>query len=154
MNTDLMRQVAAAIELEPERFDMTQWLYVQPQNLCGSAGCVAGTTVLMDPQWCEKHQAFTYREGQQIACYDFDDAELHEHAAEMLDIEWDPGDTSPLFVSTEWWRQASNHLGLPGPTLQQRRDMSLAWITAKHAATVLYALADGTITIEQFHHDE
>jgi hypothetical protein len=152
MNTDMLRQVAAVIELEPERFDMTQWLYVKPENICGTAGCIAGTTVLQDERWCEEHKAFTYYQGQRVATYDFDDDELHFEAEEMLGLDpindgWDRL-TNPLFVSSTWWAHASRHLGLPvGP------EGNLDWITAKHAATVLYALADGTITIDQFEHD-
>ena len=151
MNTDLMRQVAAAIELEPERFDMTQWLYNKEENLCGTAGCIAGTTVMQDAEWRENHRQM--EDGRPF--YDFDDSDMNELAEEMLGLEpcvdgWGDYRTNPLFISVTWWRLACKHLDLPGPDRECWEWDSLSWITAKHAATVLYALADGTITIEQF----
>lgn len=149
MNNDMLRQVAAAIELEPEAFDMTLWLSNSNDTLCGTVACVAGTTVLQDPEWRAANQA-TYTEiGAKY--YSYDDADLPQVAARMLGLAPLPeSEDNPLFVSCDWWAKAAKFLGLPGPTTHERMGSSIGWITAKHAATVLYALADGTITIEQF----
>jgi hypothetical protein len=136
---------------------MSQWLYTKPENICHTAGCIAGTTVVMNSDWCEAHHYRTVdlRTGLPITGYTFDDDDLIEDAEAMLGLGAfydDHGEriTNPLFISTTWWMEASKFLGLPGPSNDDERAGCLGWITAKHAATVLYALADGTITLDDF----
>lgn len=45
MNSDLMRQVADAIESEPEHFRMDTWC---SESACGTTYCVAGWAVAID----------------------------------------------------------------------------------------------------------
>jgi hypothetical protein len=141
MNHDKLREVAAAIELEPEAFDMETWLHGDATTLCGTIGCIAGTTVRLDAVWMAEHAEMSVGYGLMI-----DDSIVADDARKMLGLDYvDPCNDHPLFVSGYWWQQACKHLGLPiGPVHH------LNWISPKHAATVLYALADGTITLDQF----
>jgi hypothetical protein len=143
MNHDKLREVAAAIELEPEAFRMSQWMEDGPKTLCGTIGCIAGTTVRLDSGWMDRN---VDRDDHGRLYVDHED--ISRDAAEMLGLQV-PEDESdhPLFINSVWWAEACQHLGLSVPEDYWPR---LGWITPKHAATVLYALADETIHFEDF----
>jgi hypothetical protein len=152
MNQDMLRQVAAAIEVEPEAFQMTLWLSPSDKTICGTIACVAGSTVMLNPKWRAKHYYPADRDNP-FGFYDFDDGSMSGCAANMLGFaelpwwyEYD-SDTHPLFVNNEWWRWACHEMGLDVPD-RGEGTYELEWITAKHAATVLRGLADGIIDFE------
>lgn len=89
MNVENWRIVADAIEAAPpEQFDMRDWFWTEttripcdlvrhlPDNMCGSAGCIAGWT------------AFVFRDGSRECLADF--------AADKLGIDY--GDSDYVFT--------------------------------------------------------
>ena len=140
MNTDLLLRAADAIEAEPERFQMDQWLTPSNTNLCGTIGCIAGTVVALEYPIME-HGFYHWP----LALHGMD---VESAGAKLLGLDRD--ESHNLFVSCGWW---INALYLIGWDTQEIIDLwnthELQAITPKMAAAVLRALAEGKLTIRE-----
>lgn len=150
LNTTMLRQVAAAIEQEPDAFEMATWLDSDPRTLCGTVGCIAGTTVMQDPVWVAENIRDRDDGVRLVSAEAW--RTVPRHAAKMLGltVSSSPFNAPAVFISATWWMRACEYLGLPHPDWADSASLTLDFVTAKHAATVLHALADGTISHRQF----
>lgn len=131
MNTEMMLRVAAAIESEPERFDMGCWIESSSETLCGTVGCIAGTAVAVDLG--REPLISTHLIGILI----------EQRAAKLLGLDYH--EAAQLFTNRdEWWTKALASLGL----WAHENRVTLGDISAKMASEVLRALVNGEVHLE------
>jgi hypothetical protein len=137
MNTDLLLATAAAIELEPESFDLGTWGRADPATICGSVGCVAGqVTAIVDQQsW--------------LAWIDKDRSTMNRHPMSIATVALDIGlpEADALFTSAVWWEEALTKLGLTDSLDEGGGLNGLDKVKPKEAALVLRALAAGELDL-------
>lgn len=155
MNTDLLLAAAAAIDLEPESFNLSRWGEPKPENLCGSSGCVAGqVAAIVNPQAWSKYIHET------PWLYVSEPEHPAEIAREALGLSRPEAQT--LFQSSEWWAAVIKKLGLTDqyapdgdgrtPDAMSEEELMMAdvlsYVSPKQASEVLRALARGELNLE------
>ena len=157
MNTDLLLATAAAIDLEPESFDLGTWGKYDETTICGSAGCVAGqVAAIVNPQ---QWKAFITNTCLPV----YDPQHPKQVAQEALGLTG--AEANLLFINPDWWVAAIRKLGL---TDHYRVDEDgqpyfkddgtrphpfvdcdvLSVVSPKQASEVLRALASGEPTLD------
>ena len=151
MNTDLLLATAAAIDLEPESFNLAKWGEVAPQNLCGSSGCIAGqVTAIVHPQLWQKYIQ------DQPWLYVRDPEHPARIAMEALGLT--EAEARTLFQDSCWWLDVIDALGLTDQYLPDGEGKTpedldvgmvdiLAYVSPKQASEVLRALARGELDL-------
>ncbi len=160
MNTEMMLATAAAIELEPEAFDLGTWLKRSTTTFCGTVGCVAGTAAsltkesrkaaLIYLEWAERINANLAETSSELV-WQAAPPTVWSIAQEVLELN--NYEALMLFTSAEFWGTAISFLGIEDEDQiihdPMETSVILETVTAKQAAQVVRAIAHGEITINE-----
>jgi hypothetical protein len=135
MNKELIREIIRAVELEPDRMNMTTWLSSTDSNICGTVGCIAGTAIVLDAQMKNRLMPKSLGHLTTLQC-------IRDGAA-ALDITVHEG--GMLFTEDRWWRWAMEQLGIEAGDC-----FGLGDIEPKHVTIVLQAILDGELAIGDY----
>jgi len=142
MNVDLMLKVAEAIEAEPARWNLGIWLDGNPENICGTVGCMAGTALFLDAwseglDWKDVHAKIWSRKNDSYR-------DWIKEGARVLDIPLSEADR--MFTTSDWWVDRIWELGMT-PDADEDGYVSLDTLGAKQCAEVIRAVALGHLEL-------
>lgn len=129
MNNDVLRRAAASIAAEPEAFDLSDWVRAESRTVCGYVACVAGHIVAN-----ERPELWAHVLRRNVG------VDVGGVATELLGLG---GAVPDMFFDEVWWYKALASLELLSDDQRKKSIFSLLDVTAKQAAEVLLAIADG-----------
>jgi hypothetical protein len=138
MNTDLMRQIADAIELFPDHFDMSSY-YSDHGSACDCDDCCARGGVC-DTTACIAGWAVILDQGERLTAARRTSLDWFAEGRHALGLTPDEADV--LFVSygNEWWLESYRALGIG-------IDYGYVEADAPRVARLLRGIADGAVSL-------
>jgi len=110
MNVTLLNQICKAIEREPRRFNMGDWISLDPFNdvylpgseqaPCGTTACIAGFAVMLDSCGVSSSPNPGAWRSTMLDIVENDRCPIDRHAKDLLDLTEDQSDL--LFYATAW----------------------------------------------------